>query len=106
MSQIPLLDNAATLADAGYVTGASGRNWSAYGAQVQLDPRLGDIARSLLCDPQTSGGLLVACADESVAAVIELFQRFGFERAATIGHMIAPPSDDSPGNAPRVAVEP
>jgi selenide,water dikinase len=95
MSQIPLLDNAFALAEAGCVTGASGRNWSSYGAQVQLDPRVGNVARSLLCDPQTAGGLLVACDDEVVPSVIEIFQRFGFERAGTIGHMSASTSDDS-----------
>jgi selenide,water dikinase len=97
MSHIPLLDNAFALAEAGCVTGASGRNWSSYGAQVQLEPRIGNVARSLLCDPQTSGGLLVACDDDAVPAVLEIFQRFGFERAALIGHM----SD----GAPTVVVE-
>lgn len=95
MSQVPLLDNAFALAEAGYVTGASGRNWSSYGAQVQLDPRIGNVARSLLCDPQTSGGLLVACDDDAVPSVIEIFQRLGFERAGTIGHMNASTSDGS-----------
>jgi len=52
-------------------------------------PGPADRALSLLCDPQTSGGLLVACADDAVATVIELFQRFGFERATAIGSMIA-----------------
>lgn len=89
MSQIPLLDNALALAEAGCVTGASGRNWSSYGAQVQLDPQIGNVAKSLLCDPQTSGGLLIACDDDAVPSVIEIFQRFGFERAGTIGHMNA-----------------
>jgi selenide, water dikinase len=98
MSQIPLLDKALALAEAGCVTGASGRNWSSYGTQVRLDPRLGNIQRSLLCDPQTSGGLLVACDQEAVPGVIEIFQRFGFERAAVIGHMR--------GGTPSVEVEP
>jgi selenide,water dikinase len=102
MSQLPLLDNALALAEAGCVTGASGRNWSSYGAQVRLDSRLGNIERSLLCDPQTSGGLLVACADDAVPSVNEVFQRFGFERAATIGHMTA----SIQGDAPTIEVEP
>ncbi|HEY0686636.1 MAG TPA: selenide, water dikinase SelD [Steroidobacter sp.] len=93
MSQIPLLDDVVALAEAGYVTGASVRNWWAYGAQVQLDARLDNVARSLLCDPQTSGGLLVACTEDAVPAVIELFHGFGFEHAATIGHMNAATSD-------------
>jgi selenide, water dikinase len=99
MSQIPLLDNVVALAEAGYVTGASGRNWAACGAEVQLDPRLGSVAKSLLCDPQTSGGLLVACADDAVANVTELFQRHGFERAAHIGHLSALANGEAPGAA-------
>lgn len=95
MSQIPLLENVVALAEAGYVTGASARNWASYGEQVHLDPRLGNVEKSLLCDPQTSGGLLVACDDAAVASVIEIFQRFGFDRAGTIGHMSASTSDDS-----------
>ena len=84
------------------MTGASGRNWSSYGDQVQLDPRIGNVARALLCDPQTSGGLLVACEEEAVASVLEIFQRFGFERAGTIGHMSASRNNDSAS----VVVEP
>ena len=102
MSEIPLLDNAFALAEAGCVTGASGRNWSSYGAQVQLDPRIGNVSKSLLCDPQTSGGLLVACDDDAVPSVLEIFQRFGFERAGTIGHMSA----STQGGAATVVVEP
>jgi selenide,water dikinase len=102
MSQVPLLDNAVALAEAGCVTGASGRNWSSYGEHVRLDARLGTVAKSLLCDPQTSGGLLVACTEDAVPRVIELFQSFGFEQAAVIGHMRASPN----GDAPTVAVEP
>jgi selenide,water dikinase len=102
MSQIPQLDNVAALAEAGYVTGASGRNWTSYGAEVQLDPRLGGVAKSLLCDPQTSGGLLVACADEAASGVTELFRSFGFARAATIGHLSTP----ADGDAHTVTVDP
>ena len=51
----------ATLAAQGFVTGASGRNWASYGAEVVLPPGFADADRALLTDPQTSGGLLVAC---------------------------------------------
>lgn len=95
MSQIPLLENALALAEAGCVTGASGRNWSSYGTQVRLGSTIGDIERALLCDPQTSGGLLVACAEDAVPSVLEVFHRFGFERATTIGHMNASINGDA-----------
>jgi selenide,water dikinase len=87
MSHVPLLHNVLALAEAGCVTGASARNWTSYGAQVQLDPQLEGTAKALLCDPQTSGGLLVACADEAVPAAMEIFARYGFGRAAPIGYM-------------------
>lgn len=91
MSQVPLLDGVPALAEAGYVTGASARNWSSYGAEVELDPELEGVPKALLCDPQTSGGLLVACAGEAVPEVMETFERTGFTQAAVIGQTTSHP---------------
>lgn len=86
---LPILPNALDYAARGCVTGASARNWAAYGKFVQLDPeRFGDAERALLTDPQTSGGLLVACAPEVVTEVLSLFLQQGFERAAVIGEVV------------------
>jgi len=84
---VPLIDGVEAMARDGLVTGASGRNWAGYGAEVTLDPRLPPVARDLLCDPQTSGGLLVACRPESVDAVLACFLDGGFAEAAVIGRM-------------------
>jgi selenide,water dikinase len=89
MTDMPLLDNVLALADAGLVTGASGRNWASYGAEVQLAPHLEGAAKDLLCDPQTSGGLLVACTGDTVAETMELFRRQGFAQASVIGKVVA-----------------
>jgi selenide,water dikinase len=89
LSQVPWLDNVRALAEQGMLTGASGRNWSAYGHEIQLDTGLDTIDQALLSDPQTSGGLLVACAPESVPEVLATFHRHGFASAAEIGD-IAP----------------
>ena len=43
---------------------------------------------ALLTDPQTSGGLLVACAPESAAEALAVFERHGFERAAVVGRVV------------------
>lgn len=86
---VPLLPGVAELAAAGCLTGASARNWAGYGADVQLAAQLPALAQSLLTDPQTSGGLLVACAPDSAAAVLEIFAREGFEQAAVIGQVQA-----------------
>jgi selenide,water dikinase len=88
MSDVPLLDNVLAMAEAGTVTGASLRNWTSYGADVRLAAHLEGAPKALLCDPQTSGGLLVACADSAVADVIGLFERSGFAHASRVGDVI------------------
>ncbi len=95
MSCIPLLPNVLALAEAGYVTGASGRNWDGYSASVRLDPAISPVQQMLLTDPQTSGGLLVACSEDSAQAVLEIFRQGGFDHAAVIGKMVAGPGQVS-----------
>jgi selenide, water dikinase len=87
MSAVPLLDGVLALAEAGLVTGASGRNWASYGDEVRLAPGITRAQQALLCDPQTSGGLLIACSEEAVPEVLKVFERGGFEGAAVIGSM-------------------
>lgn len=85
-SALPVLREAEELARAGCVTGASHRNWASYGEAVVLPEGLPDWHRHLLTDPQTSGGLLVACeasrADEVLAAIVAA----GFPLARRMGH--------------------
>jgi selenide,water dikinase len=88
LSNIPFLEGVHALAEAGVVTGASDRNWASYGDHVRFASDVAAITRPLLCDPQTSGGLLVSCAPDAVPAVLETFRRHGCERAAKIGDMI------------------
>ncbi|HQR19377.1 MAG TPA: selenide, water dikinase SelD [Burkholderiaceae bacterium] len=83
---IPLLPGARDLAAAGHVTGASGRNWAGYGRHVTLKG-VDETTKALLTDPQTSGGLLVACAPSAVDGVLELFRAEGFDQAALIGNL-------------------
>jgi len=85
---VPLLPGVEKLARQGFVTGASGRNWAGYGRDVELNG-VSELERALLTDPQTSGGLLVACAPEATESVLEVFGEEGFERAAVIGRMTA-----------------
>ncbi len=84
---VPLLDGVADLARIPYRTGAAGRNWASYGEEVTLASGMADWKRELLCDPQTSGGLLVAVAPEGAAKILELLRAAGFDRAAVIGEM-------------------
>ncbi|RZI57670.1 MAG: selenide, water dikinase SelD [Rubrivivax sp.] len=89
---VPLLQGVGSLAAEGLITGASGRNWSAYGAEVTLSDSLPAETQALLSDPQTSGGLLVSCSPASVDRVLDVFAQHGFGAAAVIGCLV-PPED-------------
>lgn len=86
-ARVPLLPGVRELAGLGMVTGASGRNWTGYGASVRLPERWGAVDQALLTDPQTSGGLLVSCDAGAVPAVLDTFRRHGFDAAAEIGRI-------------------
>jgi selenide, water dikinase len=86
---IPVLSEANHAAQAGHVTGASGRNWSSVGTEVDLAQDMPQWRRNLLTDPQTSGGLLVACSADGAAAVLDAFYSAGFAQAAVIGELSA-----------------
>jgi len=87
--RVPLLPGVRELALAGFVTGASGRNWAGYGAEVKLPAGFSEVDRALLSDPQTSGGLLVACEERALPQVLEVFRSHGFDRAAECGQVRA-----------------
>ncbi len=92
-SAVPLLAQARELAQAGFITGASGRNWASYGSQVEFARDMSPVDQALLCDPQTSGGLLVACDPQTLDQVLAVFRRHGFPEAAAIGSVL----DGEPG---------
>ena len=91
-SKVPLLPGVRELAAQGMVTGASGRNWAGYGQDVQLPSGFAAPDQALLTDPQTSGGLLVACSPNSVDEVLATFARHGFDQAAVLGRMVDGPA--------------
>jgi len=94
---IPLLDRAADLAQRGFVTGASQRNWASYGTDVELSPSLADWERQLLTDPQTSGGLLVSVSAPRADDLLRQIKAAGYPAARIVGHAAM--------GEPRVSVE-
>jgi selenide,water dikinase len=86
-ADLPRLPGLYALLQSGIVTGASARNWQSYGREVRLAPNVDASLQALMTDPQTSGGLLVACGAAEIPAVRAIFARFGFEQAAVIGSM-------------------
>jgi selenide,water dikinase len=95
--RVPLLPGSRELARQGLITGASGRNWAAYGAEVDLPAPFAPADQALLSDPQTSGGLLVSCSRGAVDSVLAVFRKHGFTAAGVIGEVGA-------GAAPRLTV--
>lgn len=82
---LPLLRRATVLARKGVRTGASARNFAAYSDAIHW-PEMQEWQKTLLTDPQTSGGLLVMCAPEALAQVRAAFAAHGCEGVA-IGHL-------------------
>ena len=82
---VPRLAQAESLVQAGYSTGASGRNWASYADAIVLPEGFADWRRRLLTDPQTSGGLLVACDAEAAPGLCARIRRGGDTQARIIG---------------------
>lgn len=89
---LPRLPAAEALARSGAVTGASHRNWSAFGEAVDLPEGFPEWRRHLLTDPQTSGGLLVSCGAEAAEAILALVREAGFAQASIIGRTAIGPA--------------
>jgi selenide, water dikinase len=88
---VPLLSDAAALAQKGFVTGASHRNWASYRQGVVWPDALPEWRRHLLTDPQTSGGLLVSCAPARADTVLSMIVAQGYPAARVIGRVEAGP---------------
>jgi selenide,water dikinase len=89
---LPVFEGARALLAQGVKTGASGRNWAAITAQIPAPEGLSDFDQALMCDPQTSGGLMVSCAPGAVDRVLDVFRAAGHEDAAIIGRFEAGPA--------------
>ncbi|MBP1883937.1 selenide, water dikinase SelD [Sinorhizobium mexicanum] len=90
---IALFARCRELAEQGFVTGASHRNWASYGTAVVLPDDLPAWRRHILTDPQTSGGLLVSCRAAQADALLEEIVAAGYPAARIIGAV----EDGEPG---------
>lgn len=82
---VPAFPAAVRLVREGVRTGASARNWASVSALVDAPANFPEWRRDLFCDPQTSGGLLVACAPDAVDEALAVFRRDGHDEARVIG---------------------
>ncbi|MCX7742313.1 MAG: selenide, water dikinase SelD [Tepidimonas sp.] len=98
-TRVPVLEISQALVAQGVATGASARNWASYGDAVDLSvlpPAERAHWQTLVTDPQTSGGLLVACAPQALDAVQAAFTAAQGAPGWVIGHMEAAASAATP----------
>ncbi|MBI3374507.1 MAG: selenide, water dikinase SelD [Betaproteobacteria bacterium] len=86
---LPIIPEALEWVQQGVATGASDRNWKGYGHDVAFPAGAPEWLQKIITDPQTSGGLLVACAPEAEKEVFAAFERHGFTQAKKIGSLAA-----------------
>ena len=98
LSEIPALDGARALAEQDMIPGGAYRNREFVAADVEFDPGIDEVAQLILCDPQTSGGLLIAVPSEKADALVLALIQAGVPAAAVIGEI----TEDRPG---RIRVE-
>jgi selenide,water dikinase len=77
---VPLLPGVAEYAAAGYVAGGLGRNrahFETHAGGIRFDPGVEPTVQTILFDPQTSGGLLIAIDPGQADALGETFEEAG-----------------------------
>ena len=76
LDKIPLLPKVHEYLDQQCIPGGTYRNWDSYGDKVQLRS---DDDKFILCDPQTSGGLMIAVAPSAVEEIKSLLAKEGLQ---------------------------
>ncbi len=87
LSQVPLLPSTWSLAEDGVAPGGTDRNLASLGSHVQWDPSLPEVAKVVLSDAQTSGGLLISVAPEKKEQLMEELSKHGVQGAVVIGRI-------------------
>jgi len=91
-SAVPVLDFSRALAQAGVVPGGTKRNRKWLEPSVRFADDVDETTRVLLCDAQTSGGLLIAVPAERAPELVAALGRQGTLAAAVVGELVAGPA--------------
>ena len=90
-SKVPLVaDHLVDYVEMGAIPGGTNRNWDSYGQKVKMEnSSAAHIHKSILADPQTSGGLLIAVQKESLDEVVTILNECGLsDRTTPIGELV------------------
>ena len=77
------------------IPGGTNRNWASYGHHISFSNTVNEeLSKSLLADPQTSGGLLIAVDPNSISNIQNLLISQGLDKFVDpIGYISEPKSD-------------
>jgi selenide,water dikinase len=87
---VPLLPGALRLSSSGFLTGGGMSNREYVKDEIAVEGRLAPALEMLLCDPQTSGGLLVSIPRKKAGRYLAALKRRGVNSAAIVGEVEAP----------------
>jgi selenide, water dikinase len=99
LSNVPVLSEAWNLVHEGICPGGTKRNYESLDGAIVWNPGIRNEAQLILCDAQTSGGLLIAVPKDRTTALMQRLRERGTPAAALIGEII----EDQDG---RIWVEP
>jgi selenide,water dikinase len=94
VEEVPLVSSALEYARRGLVPGGTKKNFEYVQPYTKVLNKIDPVLHTLLCDAQTSGGLLMAVPEEKAGGLVDLLHRHDMLSARLIGHVIAaqPPS--------------
>jgi selenide,water dikinase len=99
LSKVPVLPEAWNLLQQGICPGGTTRNYESLQGAVIWDPEIHGEAQLVLCDAQTSGGLLIAVPKDRTSALMRRLHEHKAPAVALIGEIIEDPDG-------RIRVEP
>ena len=85
---IPVLDGVLELLDSGIAPGGTHRNLDSVNGVVKWHRTIGDEAKLLLCDAQTSGGLLISVAADKKDMLLDELEAAGVDTRVEIGEIV------------------
>lgn len=88
-SDVPIIDEAARLVGEGMVPGGSRNNEALVADICDWSPEVTSVTRALLCDAQTSGGLLISVRSDQAAALVSALREDDCPETAVVGKVLA-----------------
>ena len=84
---IPKLENVDKYMKMNAITGASKKNYNNFRDKVKYHSSVSSEMKSIICDPQTSGGLLIFAPKTNSENILMYLKRNGFRKADVIGEI-------------------